>query len=301
MYGDSNSVIAGNYLGVDVTGTHAVGSGDTGINVNGSTGIRIGTNGADVDADAERNVVAGNWRVDVQVGSSTNAEVAGNYIGLDASGTHLVGISSYGIYVYTSSGIQVGGNDATERNVVAPNGSGYGIAIDQNTNNSQVAGNYVGTDATGTASLGSGYAGIEVWGTSDEVQRNIVAGNWSVGVLVVSSANAGVAGNYVGVDVTGTQIVGATSTGIQIYSSSGVLVGTNGDGVDDAAERNVIVASNTGIDFSGAVNSDIAGNYLGVDATGTASTRDWGIRRNLCERLIEHPHWSRRRRCRSCC
>ena len=274
---DSNAVVAGNYFGVDASGTQAVGSGDVGIIMNTSSGIRIGVNGDDHGAVAERNLIAGNWRVDVQIGTSTNDVVAGNYVGLNASGTRLVGTSQWGVYAYSSSGIRIGTGgagtgDAIERNVVAINGSGFAVALDQHTNNSEVVGNYVGTDATGAVGLGNVQVGIAVWGTADVLEGNVVAGNYSfTDVKVVSSQGVVIAANYIGVDATGTHVVGASQEGIYVANSSGIVIGTNGEGVGDAAERNVVC----GTGFAGVFfidcgsGNNVAGNFIGTDATGT--------------------------------
>ena len=71
----------------------------------------------------------------------------------------------------------IGGATAAERNVVAGS-TNTGIVLSApGTNGNTVRGNYVGTNATGTAALGNTY-GIDVReGTENTIQDNLVSGN----------------------------------------------------------------------------------------------------------------------------
>lgn len=78
--------------------------------------------------------------------------VQGNYIGTDVTGTTNLGNVGKGIEVTGSStNIAIGGNEPATKNVVSANG-GHGVHL----NGSDVSGvatkgNYVGTNADGTA------------------------------------------------------------------------------------------------------------------------------------------------------
>src|SRR5262249_13368905 len=151
----------------------------------GASGNTVGTNGDGLADAAERNVISGNVGAGVRIDASSANTVAGNYIGTDASGA--VGVPNQGAGVAilaAASGNIIGGAGAVARNVISGN-AGAGVRIDASTNNT-VAGNYIGTNAAGTAALGKG---------------------------------------------TGVWVSGG---------SSGNVIGTNGDGVSDADERNVI-------------------------------------------------------------
>src|SRR6185436_2138646 len=57
----SNNVIAGNYVGLNVTGTARIANMGNGVLIeNGATGNRIGTDGDGVNDSGERNVISGN-------------------------------------------------------------------------------------------------------------------------------------------------------------------------------------------------------------------------------------------------
>lgn len=118
-----NSIVAGNYIGTDVTGTVALGNGagGTGVGISiggGAQGNRIGTDGNGVADAAERNVISGG----ILIGNpgTNNNTVAGNYIGTNATGTAALGNGRYGIVINTGAqGNRVGGAAAALSNTIA--------------------------------------------------------------------------------------------------------------------------------------------------------------------------------------
>ena len=223
--------------------------------------------------------------------------IEGNFIGTDPTGVLPLGnslgvaVSSDGNRIGTdgngSSDISEGQNDYAERNLVSANdgmGIGHGIAVGGS--NNVVAGNFVGTDATGTKPLGNARSGVFVSGYYNRVgtdghdadpraERNILSGNAELGVGLQGFGQNIVAGNFIGTDATGTGPLGngngSGTSGVDIYASDGNLIGTDGDGVGDAAERNIISANpGDGVDIGvGSNNNVVAGNFIGTDVTGT--------------------------------
>ena len=114
------------------------------------------------------------------------------------------------------------------------------------TNNNTVSGNFIGTDVTGTASLGNANRGISInvgaqsntIGGSTAGERNIISGNGAYGISFfdLGTENNKVVGNYIGTDVTGTVALGNLDSGIFIGSGarSNIIGGTT------AGERNII-------------------------------------------------------------
>src|SRR5262249_34508362 len=107
---------------------------------------------------AERNIVSGN-QVGIELFSveAVDNVVAGNFIGTDASGLLPLGNTFAGIWNLGASSNRIGTNgdglnDVAERNVISANPKGIEI---QGGNLLVVAGNYIGTDASGTQSLGN--------------------------------------------------------------------------------------------------------------------------------------------------
>lgn len=153
--------------------------------------------------------------------------------------------------------------------------------------NNVVAGNYVGTNAAGSAALANTFDGVIFFstrgnrigtnsdGVGDVDERNVLSGNAGRGLSIQGFGDSVIAGNYFGTNAAGDAAVGNGFDGILIYQgSSRNLVGANADGVRDDVERNVISANgNWGIRFNAAFtdNNVVQGNYLGTNAAGTGA------------------------------
>jgi titin len=219
--------------------------------------------------------------------------IEGNYIGTDVSSTLDLGNGHTGVAVQNGSGAnRIGTNgdglaDDAEGNVIAGNGV-TGVALSGlGTDHNVLAGNFIGTDKTGTLSIphpgdavfiGAGARfnriGTNADGVGDTLERNILARSLSNGIRIDNAHNNVVAGNYVGTSSDGAAAL-ANGTGILIHNgASGNLIGTNGDGIRDDVERNV-VSGNTSSGFfisvAGTNNNVVAGNYIGTSANGTAA------------------------------
>jgi hypothetical protein len=193
----NDNIVEGDYIGTGVTGEHAQGNGDRGLEI-GLPSIpgfsnRIGTYGNGTNDFADRNVLSANVSAGVEVnwGSSYNV-VAGNYIGTDASGTRPLGNGLWGVVVYggpiASGHNQVGGYgpaDLVDGNLISANAYD-GIAIGGDEADNSVYGNYIGTDVTGTKNLGNRHNGVlAVTGTQGVViGGNVIAYNGEFGVAV---------------------------------------------------------------------------------------------------------------------
>ena len=275
--GDGN-IVQGNLIGTNPAGTAAIPNA-IGVNVNaGSTNNIIGGS-----SPGARNIISGNTLRGVNlsdVGTSNN-EVVGNYIGLDVSGTVAVA-NAVGINIVAGTSNRIGSdgdgvNDADERNVISGN-TAEGINV--LSNNNRVAGNYIGTDWSGTFSVANrdavyidGFTTGNIIGTDgsndafNASERNIISGNLDRGILL-SGANVA-AGNWIGINVNGDVL--ANQFGLQV-TDTGSRVGTNADGVADTEERNVISGNSiAGLIIRNASTSGavVAGNYIGTDPTGS--------------------------------
>lgn len=137
-----------------------------------------------------------------------------------------------------------------------------------------ISGNYIGTNETGSDTLGNDI-GIEIGSGSDrtliggsiEADRNLISGNRHIGVRLLDVQHCTVSGNFVGIDRTGTYALpnydGVSLEGAVKYNTIGGLT---------AGERNVISGN---IDYglpifgAGAEGNSVIGNYLGTNASGT--------------------------------
>jgi titin len=198
-----NAWVFGNYIGTDVTGTMSLGN---------RYGVSVLTKNTTIGGTAAGNLISGNREYGIYLSSDSNEHILGNLIGTDASGTQALGNGSAGIYFLNGTDVTIGGTAAGAGNVIAAN-MGDGIYIQgASTANITVQGNYIGTDVTGTLTLGN-------------------TGN---GVTLTSGAHD---------NTIGGTITGAGNT-IAFNSNDGVLVDT---GKGNAVRRNVIMGHNTGL------------------------------------------------------
>ncbi|MFH1918378.1 MAG: hypothetical protein ABIP48_00610, partial [Planctomycetota bacterium] len=296
--GGAQNAIEGNYIGTDATGTAALGNGLYGVYIVwGAAYNRIGTNGDGVADAAERNLISGNARQGCYLVGNGHNVVAGNFIGTDVTGTSALANGEFGVVIFgDAQWNRIGTNgdgvgDAAERNLISANAKSGVLIGGSDATDNVVAGNFIGTDVTGTRALGNGSYGVEIVnahsnlvgtdadGVADDAERNVISGNARDGILITaSSANNVVAGNFIGTDVTGASALGNGHNGVHLlHDAFSNRIGTNGDGIGDAAERNVIsgnsrsgVALYSMVDF-GTRNNVVAGTYIGTDLTGTAA------------------------------
>ncbi len=278
IYGSETmtNTVSGNYIGTDVSGTAVLSNTLAGVRI--EAGARDNTIGG--DTDGERNVISGNGEDGVRIADSgtTGNTVSRNYIGLAANGTDDLGNSQYGVVI--DDGAQnntVGGDTEDERNVISGNDND-GVAVFQNvTPGNIISGNYIGTDASGTADRGNAGDGVYIGWSQDntiggdtEDERNVISGNGQHGIRIYSSDTMSntVSGNYIGLAANGTDALGNDLNGVDIYGDPQ----NNTIGGDTGGERNVISGNgNRGvrIDGSGTMSNTVSGNYIGTDKSGT--------------------------------
>lgn len=177
-------------------------------------------------------------------------------------------------------GLRVGTN-STIRGLAINRFSADGIRLDGGGNTLQ--GNYIGTDVNGTLARGNGQYGVFVFGTggntiggTNAAQRNVISGGNDTGIYLLNSTATGnvIQGNYLGLNAAGTASLGNTNNGIAIYNAP-----TNTVGGTLAGARNVISGNGgSGIYLNGgtARANLIQGNFLGVNAAGSASLGNAG-------------------------
>jgi hypothetical protein len=150
--------------------------------------------------------------------------VQGNRIGTNAAGTVALGNGGSGIQVFQGNNNLIGGTIPAARNIISGNGSN---AISISADNTTVQGNYIGTDASGTADLGNGKptgaAGIEINGTN-----NIIGGTGAgAGNIIAFTGGSACCGSPrgVGVRVFGT---GHRIRGNSIFSNAEIGINLEG-------------------------------------------------------------------------
>ncbi len=239
--GATNNLILGNILGLDATGTTALGNSAAGVFVNAAPNNTIGGT-----ASGAGNILSGNADgVNISGTASTNTIVEGNYIGTDLTGSLDLGNGDDGIII---SGLlnRIGGTTPAARNLISGN-NGDGIEINgASTGTNQIYGNWIGLSATGSA-LANNANGVLITTSSRANliggtlagEANIIANNLGDGVQVASGTNNAIRLNTIysngdlGIDLTGNGVTandtGDTDTGAnQLQNFPIITAATNG-------------------------------------------------------------------------
>lgn len=272
----SDNVIAGNYIGTDVTGMQAALNFGDGVVVNGGAN-RIGGSAA-----ADSNLISGNNFDGVDLESGSGNVIQGNKIGPDVTGNGVLGVNQDGIEVdQDSPGNVIGGPGRGEGNVIS--GAGAGVDVDSSANT--VQGNKIGTNATGETALPNAGTGIRVTGDANVIggaapgQGNLVAGNEFSGITISTNFATTpdppdgnrVEGNLIGTNAAGRAALPNGADGVLLWDAHDNTIG----GTEPGA-RNVIAGNDgNGIKvfrFDESQHPDgnqILGNQIGTDAAGT--------------------------------
>lgn len=286
VFSGTGAWIYGNYIGTDPTGLTGVPNGQGGIWLAGSaTGVRLGTNGDGFNDASERNVISSNNGDGILV-QAPNTTIAGNYIGLGADGTTVLGNGGNGIEVRTGGntlgntppGPSIGGTTAGG-NVISGNG-GSGILLGSGATGNLIAGNSIGINASGAAAAGNGGPGISAIGAESANTiggltpplRNVISGNGGGGISLGAGPGSGdlIAGNYIGTDATCTAALGNASFGISVAEGvSGTTIGGVVPGTANVISGNV----GYGVFLGGRTTTGnvVEGNLIGTGRTGGAN------------------------------
>jgi len=314
----TGDVVSGNYIGIDFadgSSGNAGGNSGNGVLVQ-SSGNTIG--GVTI---ADRNVVSGNLGCGILVmapagggdGSGpANNVIEGNYIGTDLTGS-TAHPNTQGMMLVSARATTIGGATAAAGNVISGNAddgiclSLVDVSSGPPTTGTVIQGNFIGTNAAGTAALANRGFGIAnedsdhtliggIATTAGVAPGNLISGNGSTNASGGSDSGGGV-------ELSSTSSVAPATTGVVIQ---GNLIGTNRAGTSalpnvagvviagspnntvggtTAGTRNVISGngSATSLDGSGviiigtaATGNVIQGNYIGADITGNAPLGNYG-------------------------
>lgn len=201
--------------------------------------------------------------------------VAGNFLGTDPTGMFQRG-NNIGIRITFATNTTIGGTTPAARNLIS--GNNTGVSSITGSSGITVQGNFIGTNASGTAALGNSSTGILAGGTGNDViggtadeARNIIAATQNNAGIIVQHASASsvtIQNNFIGTDVTGTIPLG-NFFGIWLNNGPSSVTCVVGGNIPNA--RNLISGNRSdGILVAQSTsNSQILGNYIGTDVTGT--------------------------------
>ena len=269
LEGAGNNVIEGNWIGTNLAGTAATPNAGSGVTIFNSNDNVIGGG-----LPGARNVISGNglepnFAAGINIfGTSTNTQVLGNYIGLDATGNNGLGNRSQGIF---SSGVGtiIGGTAAGAGNVISANGINNN-QIDISGASATIRGNLIGFNASGTGTFADSFNGIVLRSSGNIVggagsARNIISGH-RIGIQIASGNNNTVVGNRIGTNPAGTAAVGNAESGVLVFSANNTIGGT------DPADANIISGNSfAGVNISSAAATGnvVINNSIGTDIGGT--------------------------------
>lgn len=189
-----------------------------------------------------------------------------------------------------ANGLTLFADDSTISGLAINRFGRVGISLAGGDNN-VIAGNFVGTDASGAVDLGNGSVGIygefaslsngNLIGGTTPAARNIISGNGNAGILFEFQAvNNIVRGNFVGLGADGATAIFNNGAGIGFGSfTGGTIIG--GDDDDDGAADGVVnsrnyISGNAGSGIFLGSGVTVLGNYIGTDATGALARPNSG-------------------------
>ena len=236
---DANSVtVSANFIGLDLSGSNALGNDGDGILITGGGSHVVGWLGTSGSAGGARNFISGNDSSGIEV-SSTNVIIRSNYIGVSKAGNvgipnGAVSTDGAGILLisgdYAASHIYIGGTSSSFGNVISSN-NGDGVQL----NGADVAynfvlGNTIGFDSTKTSVLTNTGNGVAIYNGAHD---NVIGDLGSATANYIVSANDGVL-------VSGTNSTENTIRGNSISLAPGSL-GQAINLITDSADPNNLI------------------------------------------------------------
>ena len=185
---------------------------------------------------------------------------------------------------FGAAGNTIGGGVSGSGNLISGNDSRNIWVTDANTNNTEIYGNFIGTNALGTAAIGgvtpfgilvdANVTGTRIGGstaTPGVGAGNLISGNENN--VYLEANNSFVQGNLIGTNAAGVFDIGGVN-GVVIGHGTGNWIGGSIDG-----ERNIISGhTGHGVSLEGATTSfnTVVGNYIGVNLTGDSAMPNAG-------------------------
>ena len=253
--------ITGNYVGIGIFGVDPLGIPNT------NDGIRVELSN---DTLISNNWTSSNESSGIHIIEGSNSSLVGNHVGYGVLGNLETAFGNvlYGIHVQGGLAHVIGGGSSADANVVSGNNSD-GIKI-VGSEDVQIVGNFLGTDSTGNLALANGGNGLSFENTKDSlIHSNLSSGNVGSGISIVATSPELASGNkitanYVGVSKSGLNSIANGQSGIAVFGANGTIIG-----VGETSLRNIISGnSGSGIVLTGAVGTEISGNYIGVNSNG---------------------------------
>lgn len=186
---------------------------------NGGAGVRFNDS---TNSQVINSVLVGNGTAGVQLVGPTAAQgnlIADNLVGIGANDV-ADGNLNFGVQVLAA------GNDILD-NVISGNDKSGLVIAGVNATDNEAYGNYIGTDSTGTFSVGNNLgvlvtrADNNIIGGTSAGQRNYISGNNGAGIFLAGGSSGTIfENNYVGLDVAGTAAIPNGGAGVFIRAGA---------------------------------------------------------------------------------
>ncbi len=274
--GTSQNLVQGNMIGVDISGTKALGNGYDGVDIEASASNN--TIGGSVQGSM--NVISGNLNdgVEIQNSGTVSNLVLGNMIGVNVTGTASIANSLNGVEIHgAASSNTIGGSTAASQNIISGN-LNFGVSIyGLGTSNNVLMGNLIGVGAGGSTAIPNSLSGLSISqgatfntiGGTTTGAGNVISGNSQAGIIITNKGTMRnlVQGNWIGTSSSGTLAIANGTDGIDI--SSGALLNTIGG---TSSSSGNVISGNTenGIELIGygTTGNVVQGNSIGVTQAG---------------------------------
>lgn len=267
----------GNLIGPDATGMSVPTGAPTAVGMyidNGQDKVIGG------DRREKSNVISGNsqgmWFTDP--GFGFNSIVYGNFIGTDITGLAPLG-NVDGIFIdFNVTGLNIGGPNPGEGNIISGNFTGAGIVVD-NAVGVFIQGNTIGLDKDDNLAIANDVGIALVNGANGNMigglvadEGNIISGNTQFGIDIIDPGTGGnfIYNNIIGLDGAGV-LPRPNQTGVGISGNSANDVGFNsiypngGNVISGNSVNGIAIAPDAGPGIT------IMGNVIGLQADGLTS------------------------------
>lgn len=267
----NNNTIRGNHIGVDYTGTIAIPNA-IGVDLYNAQQNHIGIGVASLGNVISANTITG---IRLYMNSDHNT-IQRNYIGTNNIGSQALG-NGIGVSIISSSFNLIGGTTQPVRNIISGNvNGGSAIYIEQQSNENDVQGNFIGTNLAGTQSIPN-ETGITIndsmnnrIGGAQLGMGNLISGNGVIGGSGINLNYAAIQntiqGNKIGTDVTGMLAIPNQQNGIMVFASDNII-----GGLTSGAANLISGNGMNGIAIYSTSDTLVQGNKIGTTANGTST------------------------------
>ncbi len=177
------------------------------------------------------------------------------------SGAPIVEVNAATIGTGSDGALTLAGGGSTVRGLIVNRSPRYGISVPSSKN--LVQGNYIGTDASGSAASANNF-GVVVTGNANTIggvetgEGNVISGNGGAGVYLFGGSANAVTGNLIGLNTLGGSAV-PNLRGVRVDGGTGHTIGGATVGAGNTISGNGVTGTST---------EDLAGVYVHNAASG---------------------------------